>query len=120
MSREQSLELGSRGRQGRETWLTYVKGGSKLGEGRTVVGSLVESRRKKLKYRTIGEDWGVVQVVAPKASPSPLAGSDILPALAIDEDPSPSPAGGNKTTPTANQKLEPSDNPPKGGGLWNM
>ena len=78
--------------------------------------TLVGSRRKKIKYNTIGVDWGEVQIVAPEGSPPPLAGSHILPVLAIDEDPPPFMVGGNKNTSTANQELEPWDDPPKGGG----
>ena len=61
-----------------------------------------------------------MQIVAPEGSPLPLAGSHILPVLAIDEDPPPSLVGGNKNTPTANQELEPWDDPLERGGLWDI
>ena len=65
---------------------------------------------------TIGEDWSLVQIVPPEGSPPPLAGSHILPVLAIDEDLPPLLVEGNKSTPTANQELEQWDDTPEGGG----
>ena len=74
----------------------------------------VEGSRKKFKYDRLGEDWGDTLCVAPKGSPTQLAGSPGGPLVAQNEDPPPSLAGKDEFDPAGSQLLLPVDDPPEG------